>query len=136
MNKVTSFKPDAPMLDSEIVVDGWAYYTEDLTDEDTGRNLRHFVVHEDSGETYEINFSPYAYMMPADIRHMIEMGWPPYNRVVGYPGANWTSRDIELAWFRFERGQPPFIQPVNRGSYWWLAAMMLLTLIITQIFIV
>lgn len=88
------------MAGSRTVVGQWEYFTIDNGDWDTKRDLHHFVVNVDSGEQKTINFSRYAYMQPADILRLQEMGWPEHNTTLGHFGSPWTSRDIELSWLR------------------------------------
>jgi hypothetical protein len=122
---------DAKMLTSRVIVADWEYFALDMTDEDLVRDLHHTVVNVKTGEDKDINFSRHAYMLPTDILRLKDMGWPERNTTLGFPGGAWTSRDIELAWYRWrDAGR----KQDDALSYGWIATFAIIALIVLAIF--
>lgn len=132
---------EAPSADfaGEVTVSGWHYFTAKDRDDDVEKIL-HYVTHQDTGKTHHINWTPYSYMAPIDIKRMADMGWPPSNSTTpANVAAAWTARDCELAHYRWLASYSGIEVPASPKdtalSYTVIGLFALLALIILQFFI-
>lgn len=75
----------------QFTENGWTYFTEhDETDIDRKRS--HFLVHQDTGRTVEVDFTPYERISREGVAALVEMDFP------ARPGpAPWDGRDLAAA---------------------------------------
>ena len=97
---------------------GWQYFVEETEDGDGFKKLGHFLVHEDTGASREIDWTPYGRMSILDIKRLVEMNFPPRPSVSTTSGGKvsspWDHDTLELAYYRFitrHSRQPNHIPP-------------------------
>lgn len=131
-----------------FVAGPWEYFTSEERDDDV-RKLSHFVVHQDTGETHEIDWTPYSFMSPPDVLRMADMGFPPRKVRMSAVGSTvsgpWNSEACELEWMRWRARQVPnqippgnaaprYVQTDGASSYAWIFAAALTVLVMLAIF--
>ena len=88
--------PEAALLaQEEFRCGAWSYFTCDDNPDDDCRKIGHLLVHEDTGETLRIDFTPYRQMTREDVQRWLDLGRPQRQ-----DAGPLRTEQLELMWWR------------------------------------